>query len=255
MDLDIIINLLPRIIAFASMAVSVILAISLHEWAHAWMANRLGDPTARMLGRMSINPLRHIDPIGTVLMPIGLLVVSLLTMGVPFTMGYAKPVPFNPRYLKNPKRDTALVGIAGPAINVILATGAGFILLLLTLLMPSAVFTYGDQSASFITGLTPFGIALGFFAYINLLLCFFNLIPIPPLDGSRIVQKFLKGNVRQWYASLERYGMFIVIALVFFVPMVIEVNLIGLYFRFTLWPVFEFLTRIPVSVLFHSMSL
>jgi Zn-dependent protease len=224
----------------------IIPALTLHEWAHAWMANRLGDPTARMLGRISINPIRHIDPIGTVLVPIALLVLS----SGAFTFGWAKPVPFNPRYLKDPKRDTALIGIAGPAMNVILAVGTAIVLLVMMLAVPNLIVEFSTQQAGLITGLTAFGVVLARFCYINLVLCFFNLLPIPPFDGSRIVQKFLRGNARHWYGQLERYGMFIVFGLIFLVPMLTGFNPIGLYFSVTVQPIFEFMTRIPVNFLF-----
>ena len=232
----------------------VIPALTLHEWAHAWMANKLGDPTARMMGRISINPIRHIDPIGTVLVPIGLLAVTTMA-GMPFTFGWAKPVPFNPRYLKNPKRDTALVGIAGPAMNVILAAVSAFILLVMRFAAPNALFTFSAEQANLITGLTPIGVVLAFFCYINLILCFFNLLPIPPFDGSRIVQKFLKGDLRHWYGQLEQYGMFIILGLIFIPRMLFGVNLIGMYFAVTAQPVFEFLTQIPAGLLFVSLAL
>ena len=232
----------------------VIPALTLHEWAHAWMANKLGDPTARMLGRVSINPIRHIDPIGTVLVPIGLLVVTTMA-GTPLTFGWAKPVPFNPRYLKNPKRDTALVGIAGPMMNVLLALGSAFVLLVMRFAAPNALFTFSSEQANLITGLTPIGIVIAFFCYINLILCFFNLLPIPPFDGSRIVQKFLTGNLRHWYTQLEQYGMFIIVGLIFIPPMLFGFSLIGMYFAATAQPVFEFLTQIPAGLLFGSMRL
>jgi len=232
----------------------VIPALTMHEWAHAWMANRLGDPTARMLGRVSINPLRHIDPIGTVLVPIGLLVFSMLMMGVPFTFGWAKPVPFNPRYLKDPKRDTALIGIAGPAMNVILALASAFILLVMTFTASSLIFNFSAEQAGLITSLTPLGVVLAFFCYINLVLCFFNLLPIPPFDGSRIVQKFLTGNARHWYSQLEQYGMYIIVGLIFVPRWLFGVNLIGMYFSVTVQPIFEFMTRIPVHILFMSIG-
>ena len=232
----------------------VIPALTMHEWAHAWMANKLGDPTARMLGRVSINPIRHIDPIGTVLVPIALLVVSSMA-GAPFTFGWAKPVPFNPRYLKNPKRDTALVGIAGPAMNVILALASAFILLVMFFAAPQVIFNFSAEQAGLITGLTPIGVVLAFFCYINLVLCFFNLLPIPPFDGSRIVQKFLTGNARHWYGQLEQYGMYIVVGLIFIPRWLFGVNLIGMYFSVTVQPIFEFITRIPAHILFRSLGL
>jgi len=230
----------------------VIPALTMHEYAHAWMANRLGDPTARMMGRLSMNPLRHIDPIGTVAMPIGLLVISVLFTGIPFTFGWAKPVPFNPRYLKDPKRDTALVGLAGPAVNVLLAAISGFVLMLMRVIDSSLVFVFSQSQPGMVVALTPIAMMIGFFCYINLILCFFNLLPIPPFDGSRVVQKFLTGNARHVYGQLEQYGMFIILALIF-VPRMMGFDLIGGYFALTAQPVFQLLTGIPSGALFASL--
>jgi len=243
-------TILTLLIGFAL----VVPALTMHEWAHAWMANKLGDPTARMLGRMSINPLRHIDPVGTVLVPIGLLVFSTLFAGMPFTFGWAKPVPFNPRYMKDPKRDTALVGIAGPVMNVILAVGASIILIALIFLAPGFVLNTAVQTSAGNPLLSGLGITLGLFVYVNLVLCFFNLLPIPPFDGSRIVQKFLTGNARHWYAQLENYGMFIILGLVFIVPMLTGINVIGMYFSVTVQPIFQLLTSINAGTLFASLQ-
>ena len=241
-------NFLSQGIFFLFSFLMIIPALTMHEWAHAWMANRLGDSTARMLGRMSIDPLRHIDLLGTVLVPIVLLVLS---QGQ-FTFGWAKPVPFNPRNLKNPQRDTALVGIAGPVMNIILALGSGIVLLMFVLLVPEFIFNFSTQTGH-ITSLTIFGRVVGFFCYINLVLCFFNLLPIPPFDGSRIIQKFLRGTVRDIYHQIEPYGMWIVLGLVWVLPMLTGFNVIGMYFSVTAWPVFEFLTRIPVGLLFTPL--
>ncbi|MCL2379253.1 MAG: site-2 protease family protein [Coriobacteriia bacterium] len=232
----------------------VIPALTLHEWAHAWMANRLGDSTARMMGRISLNPVRHIDPVGTVLVPLFLLVTSVLFTGVPFTFGWAKPVPFNPRNLKDPKRDTALVGIAGPAMNVLLAAGASAILLALVLFVPSLVLDTSAQTSWGAPLLTGLGAVIGMFAYVNLILCFFNLLPIPPFDGSRIVQKFLTGNARHTYAQLEQYGMFIVLGLIF-IPRMMGFDLIGMYFAVTAQPIFRLLTTIDAQTLFISLHI
>lgn len=234
---------------------AIIPALTLHEWAHGWMANRLGDNTARMLGRLSLNPIRHIDPIGTVLVPIGLLVFSVITIGIPFTFGWAKPVPFNPRNLQNPKGDTALIGLAGPMMNVILAVGTALLLMALKFAMPELILNYNAPTPWGTPSLTAVGVALGLFAYLNLVLCFFNLLPIPPFDGARVVQKFLTGNARVFYARLEQYGMFIILGLIFIPQMLLGVNLIGLYFGLTAQPVFRLLTTIHAGTLFESLRL
>ena len=242
--------ILPIIISF----LMVIPALTMHEWAHAWMANRLGDPTARMLGRMSFNPLRHIDPVGTVLVPLGLMLFTYITIGTPLPFGWAKPVPVNQRYFKDPKRDMALVGIAGPAMNVLLAVGASFILLALVFLAPSLVLNTAVQTPAGAPLLTGFGVAIGLFAYMNLVLCFFNLLPIPPFDGSRVVQKFLTGNARRLYGQLEQHGMLIIMGILFIPRILFGFNLVGWYFAFTAAPVFSLLTSIDQQTLFISLA-
>ena len=211
----------------------VIPALTLHEWAHAYMANRLGDPTPRMLGRLSLNPLKHIDPFGTVLMPIALLVFS----GGQFTFGYAKPVQVNPRYFKDSRHGMLLVGIAGPLMNIVLALISGLLVRLLLLApgIPPAMHDFFNWLLLIIVR----------FCIINLVLSFFNLLPIPPFDGSRVVQKYLKGEARRWYAQLERYGMYIILVLVWGVPMLFGFDLVGIYLRYTAYLALSILTGLP----------
>ena len=177
-----------------------ILAITTHEAAHAWVADRLGDPTARLRGRVTLNPVPHIDPI----MTIGLPALSL-AMGSPFIFGGARPVPVDMRYFKNPKRDFALVAIAGPLSNLIQAMlWAG----LLSILLHTEVWPDPESRGVQV-------LVMGIF--INVLLAIFNLIPLPPLDGSRIVMYFLRGEALRSYVQLERFGLFLILALVFYV--------------------------------------
>jgi Zn-dependent protease len=215
----------------------VIPALTLHEWAHGWMANRLGDDTPRMLGRLTLNPIKHIDPIGTVLMPIALLVLS----GGAFTFGYAKPVPINPRNFANPKHGMMLTGAAGPAMNVLLALITGFIIRMAIILMPAAIFS---TSLAGVVDFTALGEILYRFAFINLALCFFNLIPLPPFDGSRIIQRFLTGPAREFYHKLEPYGMWIILGLVWGLPMLTGFSVISVYFQYTVQPILRILTGI-----------
>jgi len=168
------------------------LAIVLHEYAHGWVANRLGDPTAKMAGRLTLNPFKHIDPIGTVLLP-GLLIAMRMMGYNTFVFGWAKPVPVNFMRLRNPKRDMILVGMAGPAINVVMAV-------LFSLLM--------NLDLSF-ENLELVVIAI----FVNLLLAVFNMIPVPPLDGSRLVMGLLPDKLALPYIRLERYGILIVVVL------------------------------------------
>ncbi len=164
-------------------------AISAHESAHAWVAWRLGDPTARMLGRVSLNPLRHIDPIGTVLLP-------ALALLYHFPMiGWAKPTPVNPLNFKNPMRDDVLTSVAGPASNFLLAVVS---ILGLRLLLTS-------QGA--VPGGEPLSILLLMSMYINVLLGVFNLIPVTPLDGSHVVRHLLPAGAQRIYDRVGVFGL------------------------------------------------
>ena len=163
------------------------ISITFHEYAHGWVAYKLGDPTPKMSGRLTINPIAHIDPFGTIALPILLLIAS---KGA-FAIGYVKPVPINPYHFKNPKKDLKLVGAAGPSANIILA-------IFLTLLFKTGL-------SIFTTSAVILGIA------INLMLAIFNLIPIPPLDGSRIVASLLPNQLAIKYLKIEPYGFFIIL--------------------------------------------
>ena len=176
-------------------AVPVLFAITLHEAAHGWVANKLGDPTAKSLGRISINPLKHIDPIGTIVVPLFLAMVS------PFVIGWAKPVPVEPRYFKSPLLDMALVAVAGPVSNFVMACiWAMFILLIGNLLEPS-------QLLRFLAEMGRNGII------INIVLMVLNLLPIPPLDGGRVVAAILPRPLLVPFMQLERFGMIIILLL------------------------------------------
>lgn len=179
-------------------ALPIIFAITLHEAAHGWMADRLGDPTARMLGRISANPIRHIDPMGTILLP-GIL---LLTAG--FAFGYAKPVPVQFRNLRKPRRDMVLVAAAGPGANLLMALIAALLLHLAPMLPDQAGQWLGENCINAIM--------------VNAVLGVFNLIPLPPLDGGRIAVGLLPRSLAYPLARLEPYGMFIIFGLVFLVP-------------------------------------
>jgi Zn-dependent protease len=181
-------------------AIPVMLAITLHEAAHAWAANRCGDSTAKMLGRLSINPVRHIDLIGTIIVPIAVAVLS----GFHFIFGWAKPVPINWKLLRKPRRDSALVAAAGPLSNFLMAILWVSTLKLATLLHPET-----SKTGLFILLAAQAGIL------INLILAFLNLIPVPPLDGSRIVASLLPPKQAWYYLKLEPYGFFILVALLF----------------------------------------
>jgi Zn-dependent protease len=178
----------------------LILAVVLHEIAHGWVAEKLGDPTARKLGRINLNPLVHIDPILTLLLP-----AVLIFSGSPIIFGGAKPVPVNPGYFKNPRRGMALVALAGPVLNFILA-GCSFAILFAYLELFGT-----EQSGNLISNLIPAWLAISII--INLILGFFNLLPIPPLDGGRIAVGYLPIRFAKFIAKLEPYGFLIVVLL------------------------------------------
>jgi len=167
-----------------------LLAVTIHEYAHGWVALKKGDTTARDAGRLSLSPLAHIDPIGTVIFPL-LLALS----GLP-VFGWAKPVPINFRKLGNPKKDLLWVGLAGPAANIIFA----FCMAMILRFAP-------------ISGLLTFGRLMFYMVIINLLLGIFNLIPVPPLDGSRILTSLLPMRQAVAYMQIERYGFLIMFIL------------------------------------------
>ena len=172
----------------------VLISLTIHEAAHAWTADRLGDPTARVLGRVSLNPLVHIDPIGTLLLPI-LAAVSHLPI-----IGWAKPVPVSMRNLRDPRRDFMIVAAAGPISNLLQAIGAALLL--------------RGADATLHAGVPGWGAGVLTLAVeINLLLAFFNLIPVPPLDGGNVLLGLLPPRAAAMYAQVRRYGFILLYAL------------------------------------------
>lgn len=187
---------LPQLIAVY--AIPVILAITLHEAAHAWLAARLGDPTARLQGRVSANPLRHVDPIGTLLVPALILLVGKALGAGGLLFGWAKPVPVDASAFRSPRRDLGLVAAAGPGANLLMALGWAILLKLLVL---------GSVQVEFLVLMAQAGILC------NLGLAILNLLPVPPLDGGRIVASVLPLRAAIVWYRLERFGLLIVLAL------------------------------------------
>ena len=179
------------------MAIPIIFAITVHEFAHGWVASKLGDQTARLLGRLTLNPIKHMDPIGTVALPL----FMILTIGIPF--GWAKPVPVDWRNLNNPKKDMAWVAVAGPFANLLMLLAWSLVLLLNS---AAGISSFG---AVLLQQMAIVGIM------INAILIALNMLPLPPLDGSRIVAAFLSPGLSIRYQKLERWGLLILIVLMF----------------------------------------
>lgn len=213
-------------------------AIVFHEVAHGYVAYRLGDPTAKALGRLTLNPIKHVDPFGTVLLP-----GFLALMGAP-VFGYAKPVPYNPQnfvnsiegpvtrelYYKTLRKGELLVGLAGPATNFVLALAGALVafsadyVAYLSVPVASALYLIGAQ-----------------FALINLVLMFFNLLPLPPLDGSSIIAVFLPAKAMGTYYKLQQYSFPILLGVMFLAPRLLGFDVIGWYFDHTAYALAEFL--------------
>ena len=218
----------------AERVVDVVLVVALlmfsaivHECAHGWMALRLGDPTAKEAGRLTLNPAAHVDPVGSVALPL-----LMALVGGPI-FAYAKPVPFNPRRLRHPARDEALVALAGPASNLVQAVAGAAVLALvwdgLVAFAPTAVVAWRWAS-----------LVLSTYVYVNLSLAFFNLIPVPPLDGSKLLSPVLRGRGRAVYDWLQRYGMPVLVACLYVLP-ALGVDPIGAYLDATVGTCFSWL--------------
>ena len=193
----------------------VLFAITVHEASHGWAAHKMGDPTAYASGRVTLNPLAHIDPIGTILMPIVLYVGS----GGRFTFGWAKPVPVNPYNLRHPRRDNLWISFAGPAANLSVATVSLLVVLLIKAIRPRAIlflaaFLNQRQLSGGFGPLEGVVLVLFFFIVVNTYLAVFNLIPVPPLDGSHLLDAVLPPRLSWSYARLRPYGIFILFGLI-----------------------------------------
>ncbi len=208
-------DLTGTLYTIALVALPLLLAITLHEAAHGWMADRKGDDTARMLGRVTMNPVRHIDPFGSIILPL-----MLLLMNAPFLFGWAKPVPVAFHRLRNPKTDMAWVAAAGPGANLILAVLSGLLVQLILTAKPELTPLLWQGSMGSAPGLLgALLLMLKVSVQINLLLMLFNLLPIPPLDGGRIVVGLLPRGPSMALSRVEPYGMVILVVVVFMDPL------------------------------------
>jgi Zn-dependent protease len=214
-----------RLILGVIMVIALMLSASFHEFSHALAAHLCGDDTAKEDGRLTPNPLKHMDPFGSVLLPL------LLYFSNGPMIAYAKPVPYNPYRLKNRKVDEAIVAVAGPLSNLLLA-----VVCALVLRLGDAMLVGSDITTRFY-----FEVILSTLVYLNLSLCFFNILPIPPLDGSKIITLFLPLEARDRYYAIERYALPILIVLLWVLPSFAGIDLIGMYFNVTVEPLYEFL--------------
>ena len=215
-------NSLPQILHTISyMALPLLFAMVLHEYAHGWVANRCGDPTAKLQGRLTMNPLAHIDPFGTVILPL----LCLLMPGG-FLLGWAKPVPIDPRLMHRPRRDMALVAAAGPAMNLVLAIGSALLFAILLSIDPT-IGSNSSKSEEILPPdtwhqmfLQPIAVMSYYSVLINVLLMLFNLLPLPPLDGGRILTSLLPDTAAMALRRVEPYGMFILMGLIILDPQI-----------------------------------
>lgn len=212
MDTDYLIYILCSILSFVP-------ALVLHEVAHGFAAYKLGDPTAKRAGRLSLNPLKHIDPFGTVILP---LLLMLLNWPI---FGYAKPVPYNPTYFKDPRKGDFLVGLAGPCANLVMAALAAAVSWALLGAAPDLLSNVAFQYF--------YLMFLPMFALINLYLMFFNLLPIPPLDGSSIFALLIPRKYLPKYYSVQRYAFPIFMIAVVVIPYVFDFNPFSWYLNVT----------------------
>jgi Zn-dependent protease len=198
------------------MGLPLLFAMVLHEYAHGWMAEKCGDSTAKREGRLTINPLAHIDPFGTVILPL----ICLMLPGS-FLFGWAKPVPIDPRNMHQPRRDMALTAAAGPGMNLLLAVASALLLALLLTFEPSLSLrktAEADAASDFFATmfLHPIAVMALYSVMINVFLALFNLLPLPPLDGGRILTSLLPPKPAMAIARLEPYGMLILVGLIVF---------------------------------------
>jgi Zn-dependent protease len=205
-----------RIFMIVGSVALVMFSAIVHEVAHGWVAYKLGDPTAKQAGRLTLNPLAHLDPVGSVLLPL-----LMAWLGGP-VFAFAKPVPYNPYNLRHPRRDEVLVALAGPASNLLQGcVGA---------LAFRACYGFWSGQADAMYWVLQ---ALSIYVYVNMTLMFFNLIPLPPLDGSKIVMPLLHGQAKMNYYKIQQYAMPILLVVMYVLPSVLGFDPLGIYLNAT----------------------
>ncbi len=214
-------DLKSTILYYACAILSFVPALVIHEVAHGFASYKLGDPTAKRAGRLSLNPLKHIDPFGTVILPLMLMILHMPIFG------YAKPVPYNPTYFKDPRKGDCITGLAGPASNIVMALIAAGIAWLLYTVIPVGTNTVVLEIYMIIFQY------LAMFCMVNLYLAFFNLIPIPPLDGSSIIAAFLPVRLLPKWYSIQQYAFPIFMICIIAFPYVLGFNPFSWYLDIT----------------------
>ncbi len=210
---------IQRLLLTALSVLLVMVSASIHEFGHAFAAHRLGDDTAKRAGRLTLNPLAHLDPFGSIFLPM------IMAMAGGPVFAFAKPVPYNPRNLRNMQRDEVLVALAGPATNLLQAAVGAMACRLVWSRMTLDIVTGGAAYWIYTT--------LSTYVYVNCSLAFFNLIPLPPLDGSSIVSPLLRGEARRRYYVVQHYSLPILMALLYLVPMMLPIDPLGAYLDVT----------------------
>ena len=206
-----------RIVSIVASVALVMISAVIHEVAHGWAAYKLGDDTAKRAGRLTLNPAAHLDPFGSVLLP---LLMAFLNGPV---FAYAKPVPYNPRNLRNPRRDEVLVALAGPASNLLQGVVGGVVFRMVFPLWDGA---FGGWMYWLL-------MILDMYVYVNMMLLFFNLIPLPPLDGSKVIMPLLKGEARMTYYKIQSYSLPILLIVLYILPDLLGFDPLGIYIQAT----------------------